>query len=825
MSNDRKLKSLKVRQKSLITSLNLIKLFVDGYDEETQADEVPVRLERLTKLWADYNEVQNELETLDEAALETLLEERSKLETAYYRIKGFLLAHNKSPLNETLSPINPAPPQSLPSASQDLTAFLQRRVTVLQSIQPSKPTDAQPTSLSKKPGQRPVSSHGANQAATIPRKCIICSGHHPLYLCEAFSKLSTDQKEVEVNRHQLCRNCLRQGHFSSLRIIFFLQKMPRTTPHPALHDWINLRLVEIAVHRTPSINSTTTTSSPANHEPSTSASATITEAVSCASAGDPQKTILLATAVINIIDDDGVKHVARALLDSGSECCFITERLSHRIKAHRKNIHLPITGIGQASTHAKQKFLTRIRSRVGEYSTNVEFLVLPSVTIDLPATSVDTSSWDMPPGIHLADPTFADTNPVDVIIGAEIFFELFRVPGRIALGHNQPVLVNSVFGWVVSGKSTTRPSTPIVAHLATITAYPTGLPENLSSTSKMSNAIPVTNQLQQSFVSARQTTSRGNDPPTVQHGILNQHTSSLASTHAVNEAHSSIHARNHLSTTDTSINQLAIHRRIPQRTSNRIVQSVYDFPSAKWKSTRNPSTTLRKPPTQTTFASHHRIPNNNDRIIAEHSAYRKIEPPASALGLHLNVHCAEPSIDFCSLMSADRSKTRCKSASFFASFTKATNTVSSVSTNEAYPTSRRNWHQLERFRLPKFPQQGHSFTGARKFIHQPNNSNGRRSTPSLNDQESSIDKLVRLFRKQFKKKRTSSTTFYSPTNSSSVTLAGNQLIETASGHQSFAKTSTMNPEAEPKMKNTRPSIMKDKRLTNSTTDQNKSSVE
>nr|XP_029707903.1 uncharacterized protein LOC115254503 [Aedes albopictus] len=75
----------------------------------------------------------------------------------------------------------------------------------------------------------------------------------------------------------------------------------------------------------------------------------------------------------------------------------------------------------------------------------------------------------MPPGIHLADPTFADTNPVDVIIGAEIFFELFRVPGRISLGENQPVLVNSVFGWVVSGKSTSRQSTPIVANFAIVT--------------------------------------------------------------------------------------------------------------------------------------------------------------------------------------------------------------------------------------------------------------------------------------------------------------------------------------------------------------------
>ncbi|XP_065075285.1 uncharacterized protein LOC135699031 [Ochlerotatus camptorhynchus] len=626
MSTERRIKSLKLRLKSLVTSLNLIKAFVDDYDEEKQADEVPVRLESLIRLWTDYNTVQSELETLDEAAIEVHLKERTSLESAYYYVKGFLLAHNKTPITPTHPIPNHLEAQFPPSTSQvrlpdvklpvfdgklenwlnfhdlfvslvhssvglsniqkfyylrsslsnaalqliqtipisannypvawnlllehfqnparlkqtyvdalfdfasmkresatelhslvekfeanvkvlqqlgerteywdillirmlsirldpttrrdweeysstkqaitfnELTSFIQRRITVLQAIK-AKTIETQPSITHKKPIQRSVSSHGASQFNV--RNCVICSDHHPLYLCGSFSKLSVEEKEKEVRRHQLCRNCLRKGHLSRDCSSSTNCRKCRGRHHTLLclnHSSSSLNSKPISSQQPKSV-----TPAPAIDPPTTSASATVVESISCASAGYKRKTILLATAVIILIDDEGVQHVARALLDSGSECCFITERFSQRIKAQRKKIYLPITGIGQASTQAKLKFTSTIRSRVGEYSTNVEFLVLPKVTVDLPATSVDTSTWDMPSSIQLADPSFDSTNPIDIIIGAEIFFDLFKVPGRIPVGDNLPVLVNSVFGWVVAGKSTISPSTAlVVANVATV---------------------------------------------------------------------------------------------------------------------------------------------------------------------------------------------------------------------------------------------------------------------------------------------------------------------------------------------------------------------
>ncbi|XP_058817596.1 uncharacterized protein LOC131680897 [Topomyia yanbarensis] len=627
MSNDRRIKSLKLRLRSILTSFNLIKSFVNEFEEEAHATEVPVRLENLVTLWADFNKLQGELETLDESAVEQQLKQRSEVETHYYRVKGFLLSVNKVPV----TPCAPSTNQSatyVPSSSShirlpdvklpifngnlehwlnfhdlyvslvhssqelsniqkfyylrsslsgdalkliqtiaisatnysvawnllvehfqdtarlkqsyidarfefpsirresatelhslverfeanvrvlqqlgektefwdillirmlsirldpttrrdweeyssaqdtisfhDLTSFLQRRVTVLQNLQ-GKCTEVPPPSVPKKQPQRQFASHGATQ--TNYRKCLVCSENHPLYQCATFSKMSPDDKEREVRRHQLCRNCLRKGHFGKDCPSVSSCRKCRGRHHTQLciTDSSSSGNVKTSEHSAPKVSQ----SLPPNDQPTTSLSATVPETRSYASTRQQNTRVLLATAVVLVVDDHGSQHVARALLDSGSECCFMTESFAQLVKAKRKKIFVPIAGIGQSTTHAKHKLFSTIRSRISSYSATVEFLILSKVTVDIPYASVDISSWNFPPEIQLADPSFHDKNSVDLVIGAEVFFDLFKVTGRIALGDNLPTLVNSELGWVVSGRtSTCLPTTPVTAHVATVT--------------------------------------------------------------------------------------------------------------------------------------------------------------------------------------------------------------------------------------------------------------------------------------------------------------------------------------------------------------------
>ncbi|XP_065091576.1 uncharacterized protein LOC135712546 [Ochlerotatus camptorhynchus] len=189
---------------------------------------------------------------------------------------------------------------------------------------------------------------------------------------------------------------------------------------------------------------------------------------SCTTQDGTRSRVLLATAIIIMVDDSGNEHPVRALLDSGSECYFASERVVQHMKVRRHKVNLPIAGIGQASTEVRCMFRSIVKSRISKFSTTIEAFVLPKVTVDLPSISVDASSWSLPTGIQLADPSFYQSGVIDVVLGAEVFFDLFNVAGRITLGESLPCLVNSVFGWIISGKTPEQHSrSSVVCNVAT----------------------------------------------------------------------------------------------------------------------------------------------------------------------------------------------------------------------------------------------------------------------------------------------------------------------------------------------------------------------
>ncbi|XP_062538320.1 uncharacterized protein LOC134206604 [Armigeres subalbatus] len=320
---------------------------------------------------------------------------------------------------------------------KQLTAFIQRRVNVLQSIN-HKVQEFTMSSSAKKPiAARPIASHGASQYN--PRKCILCSEHHPLYMCSTFSKMSIEDKEKEIRRHQLCRNCLRRGHLSRECPSNNTCRRCKARHHTQLCDKESsnstLRACEVPPTRT-------TTSQASNEQPSTSASATYSQPASYSSTGRKHVRVILATALVHVIDDNGTSHVARALLDSGSECCFASESFSQRLKVQRKKVSILIAGIGQSTTQAKHKFSSTIRSRISSYSTSAEFLVLSKVTANLPSTTLDISSWEIPPEVQLADPSFRTSNTIDIVIEGRY---IVRLPLKddviINLGENRRTAV------------------------------------------------------------------------------------------------------------------------------------------------------------------------------------------------------------------------------------------------------------------------------------------------------------------------------------------------------------------------------------------------
>ncbi|GFY25259.1 integrase catalytic domain-containing protein [Trichonephila clavipes] len=83
------------------------------------------------------------------------------------------------------------------------------------------------------------------------------------------------------------------------------------------------------------------------------------------------------------------------------------------------------------------------------FKKELNLLVVRRIT-DLTPSRIINVSLDMPNEIKLADYKFNIPGKIDVLLGAEIFYELLR-PGQIYCGDSRLLLQNTVLGYVVSG--------------------------------------------------------------------------------------------------------------------------------------------------------------------------------------------------------------------------------------------------------------------------------------------------------------------------------------------------------------------------------------
>jgi hypothetical protein len=76
---------------------------------------------------------------------------------------------------------------------------------------------------------------------------------------------------------------------------------------------------------------------------------------------------------------------------------------------------------------------------------------LPNITSNWPATRLDISNWNIPTNIPLADEHFDKPGAIDMLIGADLLYEILLSNRKTRHGH--PVLQETVLGWIVSGKT------------------------------------------------------------------------------------------------------------------------------------------------------------------------------------------------------------------------------------------------------------------------------------------------------------------------------------------------------------------------------------
>ncbi|XP_039440572.1 uncharacterized protein LOC120421426 [Culex pipiens pallens] len=260
------------------------------------------------------------------------------------------------------------------------------------------------------------------------QKCSVCNRQHGLNGCEQFKGKSVNEKYNHLRKCGLCFNCLRRGHRVAACTSMSTCKICGKRHHTMLHtDGVKKQMV-VPISPAPIAPKSTDKRRP----------------------GPARKQTLLSTAVVLVNGRSSGPHLCRALIDSGSQHHFVTERFANKLAIKKERANYQVSGLHESQTRISNLVRATMKSRVSDFSTELELLVTPRIVADLPPESVDITSWNLPPNIELADPRFNSAGQIDMLLGAGLFWNLIK-SGKITLAENLPSLRETEFGWVVGG--------------------------------------------------------------------------------------------------------------------------------------------------------------------------------------------------------------------------------------------------------------------------------------------------------------------------------------------------------------------------------------
>ncbi|XP_055614787.1 uncharacterized protein LOC129761112 [Toxorhynchites rutilus septentrionalis] len=353
---------------------------------------------------------------------------------------------------------------------EELLEFIYRRSRIVQTLKLSQSTNTQ-SHVELKTKSRFTAAHVTSENV---KKCPNCKQAHFLFQCESFRKISPQQRFEFVKKHGLCINCLKGTHLakdcssgscrncsrkhhsllhlppisSSSTPVLRAETTNPSTPalvvqsaetidvsrcasnavvYPSSVENVASPLAKAFCTNAQSFSVGVTLSTPPvnvlvdDDSPPTSScqSAEVNEICS-------RGTVMLSTALIKVRDADNKYHLARALLDSGSQPSFITESLCQKLRLKRTKVNAPISGIGQSTVNVHYRVTLSLTSRYGDHHFSLDCLVLPELTMSLPNQHINITRWKIPRNLPLADPNFNISQGVDIIIGAELFFSLLE---------------------------------------------------------------------------------------------------------------------------------------------------------------------------------------------------------------------------------------------------------------------------------------------------------------------------------------------------------------------------------------------------------------
>ncbi|GFW14960.1 integrase catalytic domain-containing protein [Trichonephila clavipes] len=295
-------------------------------------------------------------------------------------------------------------------------------------------------------------------AETKPN-CVLCKGNnfHPLSKCYQFKKLSVEDRVEVVKWNNLCfrfflphrlkecrseKNCFCLRPHNSL-IHFSRDKTRNSTPNSNLNldaPTFVLGQIEGSVE--------------ANSQ---------AQFVATGFENGRLKNVFLNTVRALVKNKYSQWVEVRCLLDVGSQSCLCTRACAEKLQLKMEKINTVVSCVNDASMVVKNCVKTSVANKAKIFESELMLLVVNKITDLIPnkVIDVDVNVSESVPLIYIADDKFNIPERIDMLLGAEIFYELLK-PGKYYCYNSHLVLQNTVFGYVVSGR---------VDHTHTHTSY------------------------------------------------------------------------------------------------------------------------------------------------------------------------------------------------------------------------------------------------------------------------------------------------------------------------------------------------------------------
>lgn len=143
----------------------------------------------------------------------------------------------------------------------------------------------------------------------------------------------------------------------------------------------------------------------------------------------------------------------RAITDTGSQTSFITEKCVSRLSLPRIKISSAIQGIGEIGINSQLGYVSlSVRSKYENiFNIPVNAIILSCICSDLPRAAIANDNSNHIKNVKLVDLEVYKPRSIDLLLGSALFQLIIR-NGTVFSKNNEPVVINTIFGFIL-GKS------------------------------------------------------------------------------------------------------------------------------------------------------------------------------------------------------------------------------------------------------------------------------------------------------------------------------------------------------------------------------------